>query len=63
MTRSGRSSPWAPERAGETARLNPQSKTGRTTDAGEPRRMQPGTEGASLPANLSGTRTAEVRPL
>ena len=32
-------------------------------DAGELRRTQPGTEGASLPANLSGTRTASIGPL
>ena len=32
------------------------------TGAGEPR-VTPGTEGASLPANLSGPRTAHVRPL
>ncbi len=25
--------------------------------------MQPDTEGASLPANLSGIRTAQIRPL
>ncbi|MDQ1216035.1 hypothetical protein QE411_000890 [Microbacterium arborescens] len=39
-----------------------QLKTGRMTHAGEPR-SNPGTEGASLPANLSGPRTARVRPL
>jgi len=32
-------------------------------DAGELRRTQPDTEGASLPANLSGTRTASIGPL
>ena len=47
--------------------LEPQLKTGRMTCAGEsltpPLRGLTGTEGASLPANLSGPRTARVRPL
>ena len=39
---------------GANAMLAGQVNTGRSTRSGEPRRMQPGTEGASLPANLSG---------
>ncbi|MBB3158684.1 hypothetical protein FHS07_002380 [Microbacterium proteolyticum] len=49
--------------APRSGRLTAQVHTGPMIDAGELRRTQPGTEGASLPANLSGTRTASIGPL